>query len=75
MFAYGGCRGHILHAALLVGALSSRHSVPAAAITDGQEQNVSRYKQQNTLYRKSEPKITKNVQLHFQETFNGAVVT
>lgn len=36
MFPYSGCRGHILHTALLVGALSSRQSVLAAAITDTQ---------------------------------------
>lgn len=41
MFAYGGCcRGHILRASLLVGALRSRHSVLAAAVSDRQNRTL-----------------------------------
>lgn len=50
-FPYGGCGGHVLSAALLVGSLGCCDSVPTAAVAVRQAQDV--------LHRKFVPKITR----------------
>lgn len=69
MFTYSGRRGHILHTALLVGGLSSCHTILATAITIAQNRREQLHTVEQTVKLTLCAKNNRNVQLNiFKKT-------